>query len=426
MEAHMRTRLAVAAAVAAITALVAGCTTSGGGDEPAQEAEGPASLTFWNTGSDEHAAALQAAADFYKRSHPDVTIKVQALSWDDGHAKVLTAATSKTGPDIISGGMSWGIEFGELGGMIDLNAQDIGSIKQQTRPEVLKAITSPSGAIYGVSFDNAFYLLFYRPDLLQKAGLSGPPKTWEELTGAITKLKAAGIKTPLVENWNTFEWLPWFNWLKQAGGSLYADDCAKATIDSDQAVLATTTWADQFRKYGVPKAATDAAAGMANGEVAMAIDGSWVANAIDSTHPQLKGKWQVAALPTGPAGAGTFVGGRIIGVMSYTKYPKAAADFIKWTYTDEAIQFLQKEVYNKSGELWLSPRVDQINTLNTTDNVKQTLVTTMETVSGPPNCKGWELSQAEVTKKLQSVVNDNVDPKKALSEAATIMNNNLT
>jgi multiple sugar transport system substrate-binding protein len=425
MEAHMRTRLAVATAAAAITALVAGCTTSGGSDEPVQQAEGPASLTFWNTGSDEHAQALQVAADAYKQSHPDVTIKIQAISWDDGNAKVLAAATSKTGPDIISGGMSWGIQFGEIGGMIDLNAQDIGDIKSKTRPEVLKSITSPDGAVYGVSFDNAFYLLYYRPDLLQKAGLSGPPKTWEELTAAVTKLKAAGVKTPLIENWNTFEWLPWFNWLKQAGGALYADDCSKATIDSDQAVLATTNWADQYRKFGVPKAASDSAAGLAKGDVAMAIDGSWVANGIDTNYPDLKGRWQVAALPTGPAGAGTFVGGRIIGVMSYTKYPKAAVDFIKWLYTDEAIQLLQKEVYNKAGELWLSPRVEQIDSLTTTDNVKQTLKTTMETVSGPPSCKGWEVSQAEVTKKLQSVVNDNVDPKKALSEAATIMNNNL-
>jgi multiple sugar transport system substrate-binding protein len=423
MEAHMRTRLAIAAA--AVTALVAGCTTSGGSEEPAQDAEGPASLTFWNTGTDEHAQALQVVADTYKQSHPDVTIKIQAISWDDGNAKVLAAATSKSGPDIISGGMSWGIQFGEIGGMLDLNAQDIGDIKAKTRPEVLKSITSPGGEVYGVSFDNSFYLLYYRPDLLQKAGLSGPPKTWEELTSAVTKLKAAGVKTPLVENWSTFEWLPWFNWLKQAGGALYTDDCAKATIDSDQAVLATTNWADQYRKFGVPKAANDSAAGLENGDVAMAVDGSWLTNTLDTAHPKLKGKWQVATLPTGPAGAGTFVGGRIVGVMSYTKYPKAAVDFIKWLYTDEAIQLLQKEVYNKSGELWLSPRVDQIDSLNTTDNVKQTLRTTMETVSGPPNCKGWEVSQAEVTKKLQSVVNDDVDPKKALSEAATIMNTNL-
>lgn len=421
----MRTRLAVVTAAAAITALVAGCTTSGGSDEPAQDAEGPASLTFWNTGTDEGAQALQVAADKYKESHPDVTIKVQAISWDDGHAKVLTAATSKTGPDIISGGMSWGIEFGELGGMIDLNKEDIGDIKTKTQPEVLKSITSQDGAVYGVSLDNAFYLLYYRPDLLTKAGLSGPPKTWDELTSAITKLKAAGVKTPLVENWSTFEWLPWFNWLKQAGGSLYADDCSKATIDSEQAVLATTKWAEQYKKLGVPKAANDSAAGLAKGDVAMAIDGSWVVNGIDTAHPDLKGKWQVAALPTGPAGAGTFVGGRIVGVMSYTKFPKAAVDFIKWLYTDEAIQLIQKETFNKGGELWLSPRPELVDTLNATDNVKQTLKTTMETISGPPNCKGWEVSGSDVTKKLQSVVNDNVDPKKALSEAATIMNNNL-
>jgi multiple sugar transport system substrate-binding protein len=420
----VRRRLVLAAA-AAITTLLASCTTSGGDDAATEDAAGPADLTFWSVGADENALAFQAAADLYKQSHPDTTIKVQAISWDDGHAKVLTAATSKSGPDIISGGMSWGIEFGELGGMIDLNAHDIADIKSKTRPEVLKSITSPGGSVYGVSLDNAFYLLYYRPDLLAKAGLSGPPKTWDELSNALAKLKAAGVKTPMVENFGTFEWLPWFNWLKQAGGALYTDDCSKATIDSDQAVLATTKWAEQYTKYGVPKAATDSGAGLANGEYAMAIDGSWVVSGLDSGHPELKGKWQVAPLPAGPAGAGTFVGGRIVGVMSYTKYPKAAVDFIKWLYSDEAIKTLQTEVYNKEGALFLSPRPELIDSLNATDNVKVALKTTMETITGPPNCKGWELSQAEVTKKLQSVVNDGTDPKKALSEAATIMNNNL-
>lgn len=421
----MRRRLAVLTAAAAISALVAGCTTSGSEDTPAQDAEGPATLTFWNTGTDEQALALQTVADLYKQSHPDTTVKVQAISWDDGHAKVLTAATSKSGPDIISGGMSWGIEFGEIGGMIDLNDHDIADVKSKSVPKVFEAVSSRDGAVYGVPLDLSLYVLYYRPDQLAKAGLTAPPKTWEEQFSAVTKLKAAGVKTPLVQDWSTFEWLPWFNYLKQAGGSLYDDGCTKATIDSDQAVLATTTWADQHRKYGVPKAAVDVASGLAKGDYAMAIGGSWLASGFDTAQPTLKGKWETAPLPTGPAGAGSFVGGRIIGAMSYTKYPKAAADFIKWLYTDEAIRKIQQEVQVKAGELWLAPRPESLDTANTTDNIKSTLKTTMETVTGPPNCKGWEVSGSEVTRLLQSVANDNVDPKKALSDAATIMNNNL-
>ncbi|GAB7043425.1 extracellular solute-binding protein [Catenuloplanes sp. NPDC020197] len=418
---HRRT---LAAALATML-LAAGCTTTGTGTTPRQDAEGPAELLFWNTGSDEQAAAMQVAADRYKELHQDVTIKVQAIAWDDGHAKVLTAATSRSGPDIVSGGLSWGIEFGELGGMIDLNGYDVSQAKQQTRPELWNSITSPGGAVYGIPMDMTLYVFYYRPDLLQKAGVGAPPATWAELFTAVDKLKASGVPTPLVEEWGTFEWLPWFNYLKQAGGSLYSDDCTQVTINSEQAVLATTTWADQYRKYGVPKATVDVGAGLAKGEYAMAIGASYLAGGFDSGQPELKGKWQTAPLPTGPAGAGSFVGGKIVGAMSYTEHPQAAADFVKWLYTDEAVEILQREVFTRGGELYISPRPELLAKANASDNLRQTLQTTLNSVTGPPNCKGWETSGAEVSKRLQAVVNDNADPRTALAEAAAVMQGNL-
>ena len=65
------------------------------------------------------------------------TVTVEAVDWGTAHAKILTAATSGEGPDIMTGGLSWGIEFGELGGMIDLNAQypdDVAVIQAADNP----------------------------------------------------------------------------------------------------------------------------------------------------------------------------------------------------------------------------------------------------------------------------------------------------
>jgi ABC-type glycerol-3-phosphate transport system substrate-binding protein len=413
--------LTAAAAVAA-AALVAGCTTTT--QAPTTESTGPADLVYWNTGSDDEALVVQAAADLYTQKNPNVKIKVQAISWDDGHAKTLAAASSRTGPDLISGGLSWGIEFGALGGMIDLRQQGIESLKPQIQPGVWKSIVSPDGGVFGVPLDMTAYVFFYRTDLMEQAGLSGPPKTWDELTAAIDKLKGAGKRAPFAMTWGTLGWLQYFNYLKQAGGSLYAADCGKATIDSDQAVRALTFWADLHRKYGVPNQEPDLPVGLAKGDIVMASGGSWNINAFDTSQPTLKGKWATAALPTGPQGPGSFIGGRIIGVMSYTKYPTQAADFVKFLYTPEAIGALQKAATAK-GILWLAPRSDQLTNLTATENVKSTLNETFASSEGPPNCKGWEQSQADVDKKLQSVIVNNVDPKKALTEAAEIMNNNL-
>ncbi|GAA5770380.1 hypothetical protein [Streptosporangium roseum] len=42
----------------------------------------------------------------------------------------------------------------------------------------------------------------------------------------------------------------------------------------------------------------------------------------------MKDKWATTLLPAGPAGQGAFIGGRIVGVMSYSKHAAQAADFI--------------------------------------------------------------------------------------------------
>jgi len=418
--------LAAATAAAAVALVVAGCSTSGGGtNTPNAEDTGPATLTFWNTGSDDEATVMQAAADLYQQSHPNTTIKVQAIPWDDGHARVLTAAQSRSGPDIISGGLSWGIEFGKIGGMVDLRDFGVTSIQPQIEPGVWKSIVSTDQKVFGVPMDMTAYLLYYRTDLLQSAGVAGVPKTWDELTAAIDKLKAKGVKTPFAMTWGTLGWLQYFNFLKEAGGSLYAPDCSKPTIDSDQAVRALQFMADLHNRYGAPQTEPDLAGGLDKGDIAMVTGGTWNVNAIDPSHPTVKGKWATAALPAGPSGPGSFIGGRIIGAMSYTRYKSRAADFIKWLYTDPAVNAVQTAAAAK-GILWLSPRADMLPKISARDDVKTALSDVFASAEGPPNCPGWEQSQAEVEKKIQSVIVSKTDAKKALTEAAQIMTSNLS
>lgn len=77
-------------------------------------------LTIWATGGDADAAVIAAAANAFELTNPNVTVKVEAISWGDGLAKVLAAAAAKKGPDIFTGGLSWGISAGNKGALADL------------------------------------------------------------------------------------------------------------------------------------------------------------------------------------------------------------------------------------------------------------------------------------------------------------------
>jgi multiple sugar transport system substrate-binding protein len=83
--------------------------------------------------------------------------------------------------DAFAGDVSWPPQFGSQGWLVDLSSQFPPSARAAFLPASIDANVW-NGKIYGVPFywDDGY--LFYRKDLLEKSGYSGPPQTWAELT----------------------------------------------------------------------------------------------------------------------------------------------------------------------------------------------------------------------------------------------------
>ena len=82
--------------------------------------------------------------------------------------------------DVFAGDVSWPPQFGSQGWLVDLSGNFTPSERAPFLPASLDANVW-QGKIYGVPFywDDGY--LFYRKDLLEKAGYSAPPQTWTEL-----------------------------------------------------------------------------------------------------------------------------------------------------------------------------------------------------------------------------------------------------
>ncbi|MFC4015212.1 extracellular solute-binding protein [Nonomuraea purpurea] len=405
-----------------LTVLSAACATSGQTRTEQADQNAPATLTFWSTGGDDETAIFQKAADLYHRKHANVTVKVQTLSWDDAYAKLLAAATSRSGPDIISGGMTWTIQFGARGAMVDLRKHGLESLKAQAQPAQWASATSPDGSVYGVPLDMSTLALYYRTDLLEKAGIDSPPKTWDELVEDIGKLKAAGIKKPYSQDWGNLDWIGYFNYLYQAGGTFYTPDC-KPSLDTPQAEQALKYWVDLYREHGAPTASVEASDALDTG-TALVVGGNWIAKGIDVNKPKLKGKWAMTALPAGPAGPTTFIGGRAIGVTSFSKYAQTGADFVAFMYSDEAIAAIVEEA-RKRNLPYIPPRPDKVvNASSFTPEQAQVFEASIRAGKAAPGCPGWDESAPDVSKQLQSAILGKADVKTALAEAAKVMERN--
>jgi ABC-type glycerol-3-phosphate transport system substrate-binding protein len=414
-------RLVALAAGTALVVAAAGCS-SGGGDDP----DGPAELLMWTTGSDDDATTFQQAADLYTEQSPDVTITVQANSWDDSHARILSAASAGEGPDIITGGLSWGTEFGRLGGMIDLRDHGIDEITNNIPVDLMRSVISPGGEVYGIPIRTDLNALIYRTDLLAEIGYDQPPQDWDELVDVIARLHdELDINTPFLLAWKNPLWLQYFNYNRQAGGSFYSDDCSQVTIDDPAGVMALEFFRDLHESYWVPTGDVEIPPALASGEAAMGSDGSWQLGGIESGQPDLVGKWASAPLPAGPAGHGSFIGGQIAGIMSYSDNADTAADFLRFLYTEQATEAVVNQAYNL-GILFVPARTDQLPLLPVEDHIMTTLQQSYELAAeGPPPCSGWEESQNDVHTQLEAVLLEGKDPATALRDAAEVMRTNL-
>ena len=388
-------------------------------------------LTVWATGGDADAAVMKAAGKAFEDANPGVTVKVEAISWGDGYAKVLAAAAAKKGPDVFTGGLSWGISAGNKGALADLRTLGVASYVQPKVPsQIYKALVGyKSTKVYAVPFDLTLMMMFYDKTTLSKAGITSAPKTIADFNAAADKLKAAGVATPVYNEWGNADWLGFFSWLYSSGGTLYDAQC-KVTINNAKGVAALTQYKKLYSDFGAPKpgvADWSMNDNIKQGKYGIGFSGNFQASSYYTYYKDYK-NWSVAPVP---AAAGSksvaFIGGRGVSIMGYAKpaQQQLAAKFIKTLY-DRSVVRQMNLVGAAQNAIFLSPVISNADTIDAYPaDVLATIKSQLKDAQGPPNCNGWEDSQAGVTTALQSFLFGSATAKAALDEAAAVMKSKL-
>ena len=388
-------------------------------------------LTVWATGGDADAAVMKAAGKAFEDANPGVTVKVEAISWGDGYAKVLAAAAAKKGPDVFTGGLSWGISAGNKGALADLRALGVANYVQPKVPvQIYKALVGYKATkVYAVPFDLTLMMMFYDKTTMAKAGITAAPTTVDQFNAAADKLKAAGIATPVYNEWGNADWLGYFSWLYSMGGSLYDAKC-NVTINNSKGVASLTQFKKLYTDYSAPKpgvADWSMNDNLKSGKYGIGFSGNFQATSLYTYYKDYK-NWAVAPVP---AAAGSksvaFIGGRGISVMGYASgtQQRLAAKFIKSLY-DRTVVRQMNLVGAAQNSIFLSPVIDNADTIDAYPaDVLKTIKSQLKDAQGPPNCNGWEDSQAGVTTALQSFLFGTTTAQAALDAAAAVMKSKL-
>ena len=231
-------------------------------------------------------AGVQAWADSTSKAfnalNKGYTLKITVVPANSLQQLLTTRVQGGDPPDISSMPTAWIPAFAAANAITDLRSSLSSSFLATFNKNLLNG-SMYNGKLDSLPYGSSTRALFYNKDEFTKAGLSGPPKTWDELIADSTKLvssKAAKYGFALQGTGNeTFAaWFPYFYW--SYGGDFGTG--AKTNIDQTACVAAMTELNKMVNVAKVTQpnpTSTDTPQLQdlfTSGQAAMTIDGPWL------------------------------------------------------------------------------------------------------------------------------------------------------
>lgn len=294
-------------------------------------------VRFWAMGNE--AAAAPQLLPVFSMLNPGLRVEVQALPWSAAHEKLLTAYAGNALPDVAQIGNTWVAEMKAVGALAPLPMSEY-DLLEDNFPGVLE--TNRIGSNY---FALPWYvdtrLLFYRTDLLHRAGYDAAPKDWESWKVAMRRVKRiAGegnfaILMPL----NEFELLLTLG-LQQREPLLH-DDGARGNFSNPGFIHALEFYKSCFDEQLAPVVTSAQIANtwyeFSRGLFSFFVSGPWSVGDLRTRLPHaFQASWSTAEMP-GPGGAGASApGGSSLAVFRAARNPDAAWRFVRYLLSHDA------------------------------------------------------------------------------------------
>lgn len=373
-------------------------------------------ITVWAMGAE--GKLIRKMADRFEEEHPGITVKTQAIPWSGAHEKMVTAVVGDMPPDVCQMGTTWMSEFAVMQSLENLD----GYLEKS-------ATVDPGDFFDGSLYSNRFQenyigvpwyvdtrVIFYRKDIIKKAGFPRFPETWPELKSlsrAIMKYreteKIPGYAINLPANdWNTFLIFLWQN-----GGDVLQESLSASALDSDAALEALEFYKNFFdEKFAPLESAKDVDIFNAfeSGFFPVFISGPWMISEIERNTPGLKGLWTTSRMPKKKNYA-SFIGGCNLVMFRASKNKAASWKFIEFMSRPEN----QAQWYEISKNLpanrlaWEWPSISGNEHLAA---FKEQLVQ----AKAPPNIPEWERLASIISESLEEAMYGKTGTRESLAK----------
>lgn len=281
---------------------------------------------------------MEEIAAAYEAKNPNIDIQFEYVAYEALHDKIVTAAMAKSGAyDIVLLDGIWPGEFAEAGFILDVTDMLPEDMKQNVYQGALE-MNEYKGRYYGVPFLNDVEFFFYNEKMLNEAGYTNPPTTWEEFAEIATAAKEKGIvEYPIIGQFGQTELLvcDYTIYLSAMGGKFFTED-GQIAFNSPEGIAALTYMVEGMKNAiyhpaSLESASEEARRIFSQGQSMFVFNWSYVASLVDVPEESLVvGDVKAALIPgiDGVRKSGTVNGGMGLSIMADSTHPKEAWDFL--------------------------------------------------------------------------------------------------
>jgi multiple sugar transport system substrate-binding protein len=267
----------------------------------------------------------------FEKQHPDIHVEVQQIPWTAAHEKLLTAYVGEATPDIAMLGNTWVPEFVALNSLEPLDNL-VARSREIRRDDFFPGIWRTNvvnGRTYGIPWYVDTRLLFYRTDLLAKAGYREFPRTWAEWISAMKKMKSQMTPNQYPMLMPTNEWPQPVIFALQEGSPILRDGGRYGAFEQPAFRKAFEFYLSFYRQGLASPVSSSQVSNLfqefERGNIAMYMSGPWYIGEFKSRLPAtMQDKWMTAPVP-GIDGPGvSMAGGSSLSLFAASEHKKEA------------------------------------------------------------------------------------------------------
>ncbi|PWJ86507.1 carbohydrate ABC transporter substrate-binding protein (CUT1 family) [Pseudaminobacter salicylatoxidans] len=366
-------------------------------------------------------ADVRAMTEAFTKANPDVTVNLEFVPYEGLHDKTVLAQGSGGGYDVVLFDVIWPAEYAANNVLVDVSDRITPDMKDGVLPGAWTTVEY-EGKRYGLPWILDTKYLFYNKEILEKAGITNPPKTWDELAEQAKTIKEKGIlDTPISWSWSQAEAVICdYTTLVSAYKGEFLKD-GKPAFQTDGGLDALNYMVDSY-KSGLTNPNSkefleeDVRRVFQNGEAAFALNWTYMYNmANDPKDSKVAGKVGVVPAPgvEGKSEVSAVNGSMGLGITTTSKHPDEA-----WKYIEFMTSQATQNAYAKlSLPIWTSSYEDPAVAEGQEDMIAAAKVALAAMYPRPTTPKYQELSTA-LQLAIQEALLGQATPEDALNTAA--------